>query len=346
MANLQSYFNSFHDNIKLSYDDNKVLRDKRDELLDFLKENMPEGITTPEIFHQGSYAMYTGIKPFEDGDYDIDVGLFFDISKDDYENPVTAKKWVYDALKDAYPNIEMKKPCVAVKFESEEENNNHYHVDFTIYAAKSSETKIFLAKGKLSSNSENRCWEESDPKELVNKIKTHLTEGKEREQFRRVIRYLKRWKDIKFKGIVNRPTGIGLTVAGLTHFNAKYDNDYFTNTKTYKDLDALEAFVQNMINAFTYVSNADGEWEERMGVYLPTTPYNDIYEKMSGTQMKSFKEKLQTLLENLQKARDEVDPVEGCKILAIEFGDDFPIPEESVTAQKRGPAMLVDHSSA
>ena len=51
--------------------------------------------------------------------------------------------------------------------------------------------------------------------------------------------------------------------------------------------------------------------------------------------MKSFKEKLQTLLENLQKARDEVDPVEGCKILAIEFGDDFPIPEESVTAQKR-----------
>ena len=35
MANLQSYFNSFHDNIKLSYDDNKVLRDKRDELLDF-----------------------------------------------------------------------------------------------------------------------------------------------------------------------------------------------------------------------------------------------------------------------------------------------------------------------
>ena len=62
--------------------------------------------------------------------------------------------------------------------------------------------------------------------------------------------------------------------------------------------------------------------------------------------MKSFKEKLQTLLGNLQKARDEVDPVEGCKILAIEFGDDFPIPEESVTAQKRGPAMLVDHSSA
>ena len=108
MANLQSYFNSFHDNIKLSYDDNKVLRDKRDELLEFLKENMPEGITSPEIFHQGSYAMYTGIKPFEDGDYDIDVGLFFDISKDDYENPVTAKKWVYDALKDKYPNIGMK----------------------------------------------------------------------------------------------------------------------------------------------------------------------------------------------------------------------------------------------
>ena len=91
--------------------------------------------------------MYTGIKPFEDGDYDIDVGLFFDISKDDYENPVTAKKWVYDALKDEYPNIEMKKPCVAVKFESEEEeNNNHYHVDFTIYARKAQKQKSSLQR--------------------------------------------------------------------------------------------------------------------------------------------------------------------------------------------------------
>lgn len=91
MANLQSYFNSFHDAIKLDYDDNKELRDKRDELLEILKANMPSDAGSFEIFHQGSYAMYTGVKPLDDGDYDIDVGLLFNISKDDYPNPVTVK---------------------------------------------------------------------------------------------------------------------------------------------------------------------------------------------------------------------------------------------------------------
>jgi hypothetical protein len=346
MANLQSYFNSFHDAIKLDYDDNKELRDKRDELLKILKANMPSDAGSFEIFHQGSYAMYTGVKPLDDGDYDIDVGLLFNISKDDYPNPVTVKKWVYDALIKDYEDVEMKKPCVTVKFKAEGEDERNYHVDFAVYADYESDEKTYLAKGKLNSNAENRYWEESDPKTLVNDIKNHFTDSEDRKQFRRVIRYLKRWKDIKFKGQVNRPSGIGLTVAGLTHFQPKYTYDGFTNTKNYKDLDAIESFVQSMLNAFAWVFNEENELEERLQVYLPTPPYNDIYEKMTGKQMTDFKEKLQCLLDKLQQAKNEADPVVACKLLQEEFGDDFPVPEESTTAQKRGPAIIVDHSSA
>lgn len=347
MVNLQSYFNSFHEAIKLDYDDNKGLREKRDELLKILEEKMPSDAGAFKVFHQGSYAMNTGIKSLDGGDYDIDVGLLFNISKDDYTNPITVKKWVYDALKKEYKEVEMKKPCVTVKFESDEEDERNYHVDFAVYADDDeNDNETYLAKGKLYSDSDNRSWEESDPKTLVNDIKNHLLDSEERKQFRRTIRYLKRWKDIKFKGQVNRPSGIGLTVAALTHFQARYTYDGFTNNKNFKDIEALETFVQNMINAFISVMNKDGVWEQRLRVNLPTQPFNDIYEKMTGIQMSDFKAKLECLLSKLQEAKNETDPVEACKLLKEEFGDDFPVPPEPTTAQKRGPAIIVDHSSA
>lgn len=350
MANLQSEFISFHNKIKLDYDDNSGLREKRDELMDILKEHMPPNASSYNRFHQGSYAMHTGVKALDSGDYDIDVGIIFHASKEDYPNPVTVKKWVYDALSAEYDNVEMKKPCVTVKFASEEENERNYHVDFAVYIdGENSEENIHHAKGKLNSDADQRCWDECDPKKLVETIQNHLSDAKDREQFRRVIRYLKRWKDIKFKGQVNRPSGIGLTVAGLSYFQPKYTQDVFSGsiTKNYKDLDALEAFVQNMVNGFTFVWNSDSSvWEERLQVKLPTPPYNDIYEKMSVAQMKDFKEKLQNLLTKLQDAKNEEDPVEACKIIEKELGDDFPIPEESDTAEQRGKSILIDNSSA
>ena len=96
MVNLQSEFITFHDAIKLD-SENEILREKRDILLNKLKEKISDDATSYTHFNQGSYAMGTGIKP-NDGDYDIDVGLKFDIDHDDYEDPVVVKKWIKDAL--------------------------------------------------------------------------------------------------------------------------------------------------------------------------------------------------------------------------------------------------------
>jgi len=199
----------------------------------------------------------------------------------------------------------------------------------------------------MHSASEERCWDEADPKELVNKIKNHSSDIKDREQFRRIIRYLKRWKDIKFKGQVNRPSGIGLTVAGLDYFQSIYTQDYISGTRYYNDLDALEKFVQNMIYGFTNVwNNETVALEERLRVELPTPPYNDIYEKMNAGQMSSFKEKLQNLLDKIRDAQEETDPVKAAKLMSEQFGDDFPVPKESATAERKGAPFLSDTSSA
>src|SRR6266849_3600286 len=106
MAKIQKQFEQFHEAIKLRhYDENAELREKRDRVLKRLKEGMEKrfaekGEEPPKFttFNQGSYAMGTGTKPL-DRDYDIDVGVCFEIAKADYD-PVEVKEWVYDALKD------------------------------------------------------------------------------------------------------------------------------------------------------------------------------------------------------------------------------------------------------
>ena len=84
MANVQTYFNRFHDTIRRNYDDSSILRGKRDLLLRDLREGLRRyaqnhNVKIPrfEHFNQGSYAIGTGIEPLLGEDYDIDVGLNF-----------------------------------------------------------------------------------------------------------------------------------------------------------------------------------------------------------------------------------------------------------------------------
>ena len=115
MADAQKQFEAFHDAIKLKrFDENQILREKRDIVLNKMKtrlkalfEEKGEPVPTFQVFDQGSYKMGTGNIPL-DGDYDIDVGVSFNVSKDDYPNPVVVKEWVYDALSGHTKKVEMR----------------------------------------------------------------------------------------------------------------------------------------------------------------------------------------------------------------------------------------------
>jgi hypothetical protein len=353
MADIQKYFEEFHEEIKLKrFNENSTLIEKRDIILEKLdaglKENFEkkgEPVPKYDKFDQGSYEMGTGIKPLN-GDYDIDVGISFEIAKDDYSDPVEVKKWVFEALDGHTKRVEMRRPCITVYYQKEGESE--FHVDLAVYSDEecNSDGKKYLAKGKLNSSSDNKRWEHSEPCKLTDLINEHYS-GDDHKQFVRVIRYLKRWKNKNFKIDGNAaPVGIGLTIASYDYYVPKKDLvDPFANKYKYNDLASLKNVVSRMINDFATYYDGD-KTSERLKTYLPVAPRCDIFEKMTDLQMADFKKQLNSLLDSLNSAEEEVDPVTACETLRKIFGDDFPVPEKSDTAQKKGPAIITSSSSA
>ncbi|MGO3542038.1 MAG: nucleotidyltransferase domain-containing protein [Pseudomonas helleri] len=287
-------------------------------------------------FNQGSYSMHTGVVPL-DGNFDIDVGLIFDCTKDKYPDPVTLKKKVRDAVNSNFRSVLIRRPCVTVNYMSGGEIA--YHVDLAIYT-KGDDDKLYLAKGKENSAEEHRIWEVSDPKELTTRVCGAFEDSDKLAQYRRCIRYLKRWRQVQFQG-AGAPLSIALTVAALHWFKPNFG----TSGKP-MDLLAMLDWVNAMLGQFTYGLSQDDGLHLRLKVALPVEPYSDLMAMRTATQMKNFKEKLEALRDALQKAYDEDLPEDACKHLKKQFGDDFKVPEKSETARAVSPAVISTGNSA
>ena len=326
MANVQTYFNKFHDTIRRSYDDNSILREKRDLLLGDLREGLRryarnQNVSIPRFdnFNQGSYAIGTGIEPLPGEDYDIDVGLIFHLSKDQYPS-IQVKQWVYEALHTGNRRVEYKRPCVRVQYHRA--GRELYHVDLAIYSGSGSDwgNQTYLAKGFLGSAPENQIWEPADPQGLIEGFQRKF-QGQDgnRDQFRRIIRYLKRWKYLNFSANGNeRPTGIAMTACALKWFQVGTAYNFLDGKNYYDDLTALKNLTGAIINFFNFRS--------RINLSLPVPPYNDLFKKMSDRQMSNFKIKLVGLRTELIRAEEARNTFSTCQILQGVFGNDFPTP--------------------
>ncbi|MDF4203104.1 hypothetical protein PXD56_09065 [Maribacter sp. SA7] len=349
---IQKCFRDFHDKIRIKdlnreEESNKILREKRDILLNDIKtyfdkknkDKEPEEKINFKWFNQGSYAMYTGVKPIDDGDFDIDVAIVLNLNKDDYSNSTTVKKWIFEALDTkANRTVLWKKPCITVQYTKAGEEK--YHVDFAIYAGENEDGKYYLARGKETSVTAEKRWDESSPKELKEKINNKFQESEERKQFKRIIKFLKRWKEEKFKGEnsgTGKPTGIVLTALTYKHFSPCVKNN-FTNEIEVDDLDAL-------LYTVTQINNSS-IWSE-IEVYLPVSPYNNLFSEMTTIQMDMFKEKLIALKTNLEEAQENIDPHEATKLIHKVLGKDFPVIEkEAISERSSRPAVTSSGESA
>jgi hypothetical protein len=144
-----------------------------------------------------------------DGDYDIDQGL----APAEYPDPVVLKARVHEALDGHTSSVRIRRPCVTVQYQRDGEPV--YHVVVAVYSAASAtrDGKARLATGREHSADAFRVWNVSDPEGLTATIFGRFT-GDDRKQFRRVVRYLKRWRDRNFsEGGHAAPVGGGLTVA-------------------------------------------------------------------------------------------------------------------------------------
>lgn len=329
MADVQALFFEFHEMIKLRrYEENQTLRDKRDIIRRRLDERLPvvfarhrEECPDYRILDQGSYAADTGVVPLK-GDFDIDQGLYFDIDEDEW-HPVTLKQRVRDALaghtrgSGGRAGVRIRRPCVTVQYHSSDVPV--YHVDIAVYADGSNFADCLprIAMGKEQSAEENCGWEAADPRGLHDLITSAHREDDGR-QFRRVIRYLKRWKDLRF------PAGghAALTVACYEHFEPTYRTRDWPD-----DLAAVQEVVAGLLGHFR---NRSGAWffgsRWSVQIPLPVAPGTNLCEAMTPDQVDRFRTKLLRLEQVLGRARRARPERRACEALQKVFGDDFPVP--------------------
>lgn len=328
VANVQRYFDAFHKNIRLSLMENRTLRQKRDIVCSKLVDRLPQifeaaGEECPsfEFRDQGSYQMQTGTFPLN-SDFDIDLGMYFEIDPDDY-HPLELKRMVFKALEGHTREVRIRRPCVTVQYQQAGEPS--YHVDIAIYSdgSQSDDGMPRLAIGKGRSGEKFCGWKVSDPLTLSSEILGSY-EGAELTQFRRLVRYLKRWKDMRFPPTGNgAPRGVALTVACHQHFDAAFFRD-----DTPDDVTALTHVVRGIMESFTLHSLTwiFGGPSHELEIRLPVEPYSDLCERMTPRHVKRFYEELESLLEVLEAVKSGRSEEKACKRLRGVFGPDFPLP--------------------
>ncbi|ENC6707677.1 nucleotidyltransferase [Vibrio harveyi] len=323
---VQTHFIKFHNKIKLTREsvDYRDAREKDSSILSQVRTAFcSAGYPIIDDFLQGSFSTNTAIQSL-DGDFDIDRAVVVDFDKAP-DDPVTAKRKVKEVLDNrGFRNAKIKNPCVTADYAS-----LNLHIDIPIYAKSGESYK--LALGKANSTSVNRKWSDSDPKGLrnwINDTSSYTTSPNDtQQQFIRLVRYIKRWRDHKFSADVRRKVySIGLTVIIKQCFQPCFDQEGKPD-----DLRALKETVDRILSSgYFYLV---GVSKYKISVLLPVTPRMDIFANSSsdtGTQLQNKFVNLQTKLGEVQS---EVDEGKQCEILNKLFGDDFEVPENSSGAK-------------
>ena len=347
---IQAHFNKFDKKIYLTSHSEgyKKAKDKDDDIFNNIKTAFEKaGYPVIESFMQGSFAVYTAINSL-DGDYDIDRAIIVDAEKAP-EDPIAPKKIIKEVLERRnFKDPKIKKPCVTADYKS-----INLHIDYTVYKKERSlihDNIYYLAIGKNGSSKEQKEWSESDQKGLIEWINSDnyaFDKTGKRKQLKRLIRYIKRWRDVNFSSQVREKIfSIGLTVM----IKEKYRP---SSLSADDDLKALKSTVDSIIDA-RYISAPTETTDYRVYVRLPKKPNRDIFQhKIEGVVANGsdlnigtqFRNKLLNLQQELQKALNETDEIKQCTILNKLFGDDFEVPKQEKQTSSKTTASIITSSA-
>lgn len=334
MANVQPQFEQFHKQIRTYFEINETLCEKKDIIVRRVKRHL-ENNGRPQCteFIQGSYKMKVGIRAVEGLEYDIDVGLRFSFDESKYA-PTTVRDWVLEAVKDHTETVEEKTSCIRVTYA------DGYHVDLVSYAWWDDD----MGQEQYRLAHESKGWRPADPPALVQHVKdarkpfadTKDT-ATQTDQFRRVVRYLKRWNDwaMPFES-KDKPSGIALVLLTEQHLR--------TPKATWDGMSDDRAALEQVAQA---AENTIG----RISVRKPTPEYEDLFGGISEKGMTALKKRFAELRQALVDAKNASDLQTACKRLREVLGNDFPCPspdgEKKDEARKTSaPAVISSASSA
>lgn len=324
-AKLHAQFMAFHKAIALDKAA-KSLEDKREILQDDIEKNLPKELdkiglhitkSDMHFFDQGSYRQKTSTG-IESPNPDRDVAVEFPIDIKKFDDPRKIKQCVRDALKiENCREPRIKEPCITVAYLREGEENTH--IDFPVYAI--DQEQRYLARGK--ENGKSFDWELCDPHGL-NDYLDNLFSGDEGNQFRRVVRYLKKWKLENYSASCSKdqmPPSIALTLIAGDKFI------YQQTDEQDDDMNALSRVVDGVMSLFNYdVVSA----QHTISYKLPVEPKSNVFYKMTPNSQNEFYEKWVKLSIGLHNAIKASEDYEAAKILQKILGEDFPLPPKPV----------------
>lgn len=216
----------------------EFLQAQWNSLAEHLKEKLPECGYPISTWLQGSYKYGTLIKPVHKGEeYDVDVGVYFSWNPEDAEFCPTAlqiRDWVQrelviykrQALKLKEVVDPPKERCSRAVYEQQ------FHIDTPTY-------HLNPATGTRRLACLSNTWEDSDPKHLYKWFRD-VVGSDNREQLRRLVRYLKAWAAVAFGDAPqSRPSSILLTVTTAEAFSEMWGARFWGIA----DDDALVAII-------------------------------------------------------------------------------------------------------
>lgn len=300
MPNLNNLFIKHNENITLSDSKKQNLTIGRDAIRSKLRSNFKDNDRIAPKFHmQGSFAMKTAINPLPDMEYDVDDGVYLpqfrDTDQSSWPTTKSVHNWIYDALEDHTKNdLVDKSTCVRVVYAK------NYHIDLPIYIIK--DDLPFLAH-------KTKGWIESDPKAFTEWFKEKV-KGND-EQMRRLIKYLKGWRDSKCINIKS----IALVILVADNYYKSVDRD-----------------DKSLLGTLTLIiSSLKGEFS----CLKPVVPNEDLFENYTYTQHKMLIEAFEDLGNSIDEAINISEDEYTASILLIDsFDERFPKGEKGPNNRK------------
>lgn len=259
---------------------------------------------------QGSYKYATLIKPVHsEEEYDVDVGVYFewDDQQDAEPTPGQLRDWVQAEL------LQYEKECeelTKVEVPPKERCSRasyirQFHIDTPVYHLNTDSDVRRLAC--LSGT-----WEHSDPKKLYKWFKDAVS-GDDRDQLRRLVRYLKAWAAVSFDDAPDsRPSSIFLTVL----VTEAYQDLWAQRILGLDDDDALQAVIEKIHTRLF----DDGKVEN------PVDKGENL-NRMAAEAWNGFLPRLAALQDIAKRAGDAEDEASAALIWSEAFSFLMPLPE-------------------
>jgi hypothetical protein len=331
MGHAASLFNgagedTLHSRVTPTDQQRKDLQERWNDLAEHLKPALRER-SGYEIssWIQGSYKFGTLIKPVQKGEeYDVDLGVYFHWRGSEGRAapaPEQLREWVqseceiyssqvYDIKDVAQPP---KERCSRLTYVAQ------FHIDVPAYHfdPETSITRLAtLSKG----------WEGSDPEKLYNWFKDYV-ENPERDQLRRVIRYLKAWAALTFAPTANaRPSSVLLTVLAADAFLDEHVAD-----AALQDDDALLCISRNMLDRLSAQASVQNPVDEAENL-----------NRIPASDMPVFLQALESLAAAGQRASEAADAAAAALAWSDALSFLMPLPEADVEVvdEKSGTALM------